>query len=156
MSMMPPEAGERRLHQQAPLHHVTCSRHQPLVLFFTLISDSYPQAFVLLMALPQRQLFILNPALIVEENPFISPSSPVSSEQAVAISSCTPEMGFVPPNLKFNPTNLSPKATPVKMMENTADYFNFPLILFFSGHFHRIGIKVIKQKFRISCIFQAF
>lgn len=132
---MPPEEGARRLHQQAPLHQVACTRHQPLVLFFTLISDSYPQAFVLLMAPSQRQLFMLNPALIVKDNPYISPSFPVSSEQAVAISSCTPEMGFVPPNLKYNPTNLSPKATPVKMMQNIADYFHFSLILFFQRPF---------------------
>lgn len=46
----------------------------------------------------QRQLFILYPFLDLEDNPFTPPSSPVLPEQPVAIKSCIPVLGFIPPS----------------------------------------------------------
>ncbi|KAK4832696.1 hypothetical protein QYF61_025157 [Mycteria americana] len=50
------------------------------------------------IASPLRQLFTLYPFLDVEGDASSPPSSPVPSEQPVAIDSHTPVMGFVPPS----------------------------------------------------------
>jgi len=50
------------------------------------------------MAILQRQLFTIYPFLDIEGNIFTPPSSPVPSEQPVAIDSHTLVMGFVTPS----------------------------------------------------------
>lgn len=125
MSTIPPVALRRTLCQWGPLYQAACSRYQPQGSFFALVTDCYPQVFDLLMAVLQRQLFTLNPLLDVEGNPSISPSSPVSSEQAVAINSDTPVMGFIPPSF----SNYQPSG--------------FQLLLFVA-HAACIGVKALQ------------
>jgi len=66
--------------------------------FVALVSNSYPQAFDLLVAVLQGQLFTLYRFLDIEGNASTSFSLPVPSEEPVAIDSHTPVMGFVPPS----------------------------------------------------------
>jgi len=68
------------------------------VTFVAWVSDSYPGAFDLLVAILQRQLFTLSPFLAIEGNPSSPPSSSVPSKQPAAIDSCTPAMGLIPPS----------------------------------------------------------
>ncbi|KAM9265003.1 keratin, type II cytoskeletal 75-like [Morus bassanus] len=78
-----------------------------------------PSAFNPLVAVLQRQLFMLYPFLGVEGNASTLPSSPVPPEQPVAIDSRTPVMGFVPPS--FSKANS--KKTPNYSSASTKPHF---------------------------------
>ena len=80
MSPKPPVARGNRLHQYAPLDRQPVVDTNHKVPFVASVSNSYPYAFNLLVAILQAQLFTLCPFLDIVGNTSTTLSLPVTSE----------------------------------------------------------------------------